>query len=189
MSPRIGRWMSHTFVINVLIAVVFRANIAQCNAVLPWDWSTRFGLAPNVSNNRTGSNAHTFHAAHINAVMPPRSCRSGLPPRAMKYATNAVCPNWAAKCMQEQPSASRKLGSAPAPMSKTTAPKWPWRVALWIHRMTQSLTHIRIERMNADHLPMQWCRIQFATNRINNCSTFQEQFDNVFAIVYCGPMQ
>lgn len=46
-----------------------------------------------------------------------------------KLLTRAVWPNWAAKCMQEQPSASLKLGSAPAFINITAASRCPCLVA------------------------------------------------------------
>lgn len=83
--------------ISVEIAEVFLANIAQCNAVLPCVASVKFGDAPNVNNNLVGSKLHIFQQDHISGVMPPLSGVSGLTPLAIKYATKAVCPNWAAK--------------------------------------------------------------------------------------------
>lgn len=102
-----------TCTIKVDIAVVFLANIAQCKAVFPCAASVKFGDAPRVNSNRVGSRLLIFQQDHINGVIPPRSSESGLTPRATKYATKAVWPYWAAKWMQEQPSASRNVGSAP----------------------------------------------------------------------------
>lgn len=124
-----ARICSNTLKINVLIQIVLRLRIAQCSGVLWCVWSNDVGLAPKVISSRTGSRACTFQAAwnrkefskflrkngsiiqlltHISAVIPPRSCKSGLTPRAMKYATSAVWPNCAAMWIHEQPSVSLK---------------------------------------------------------------------------------
>lgn len=88
------------------MAVAFRASMAQCSAVLPCVLSTSLVEAPSVSSSRVGSSVLIFQQHHISGVMPPLSSKSGLTPLAIKYATSAVCPNWAARWMHEQPSAS-----------------------------------------------------------------------------------
>lgn len=115
----------YTWTISVVIAAIFLANIAQCNAVFPCDESANDVEAPNVTSSLVGSTAVTFHEDHMRAVIPPRSGRSMSTPCVTRNATTGVCPNWAAKWMQAQPSASRRVGSAPAPSKSSVAPRWP----------------------------------------------------------------